>query len=286
MRLLYTISLYKLPEQFGWLWKTIYNPHDAFILHVDRKTPPPVYQKFREIVGEVGNVYWQKQRSVVWMGPGLVEVELEAIWIGLEKFKDFGYLVNLSGQDLQIRPREEIVEELRTGKDTNYVSMEPLSDLPFHIRRRPYLLTFQYGDRLLKTPLSRPVPRGLTIAWKGSWWHILSHAFCDWLVRSEKGEAYRRFLQNVQAPDELYFQNVLMDSPFNTTAGDRNRTFVKWSGTGGSPDTLTTREEDELIRGKMFFARKFDHNVDEEIQRRIANRVTGFVDAHDNGVMV
>ncbi|MEO1144094.1 MAG: beta-1,6-N-acetylglucosaminyltransferase [Cyanobacteria bacterium J06638_22] len=280
MKLLYTVSLYKKPEQFFWLWQTIYNRHDAFILHVDRKTPTDVYEKFREIAGEADNILWLERQSVVWMGPGLVEIELEAIRAGLEVFGDFNYLMNLSGQDLQLRPREEIVEELKDSYGANYVSMEPLGALPFHIRRRPHLLTFQYGQRLIKTPLPRLIPRELKIHWKGSWWHVLEREFCKWIVEAPKAQAYRRFLYYVQAPDELYFQNVLQDSPLAGTTADRNRTFVKWSGIGGSPNTLTMVDHESIIDSRMFFARKFDCDVDMRLVQLVVENVAKKVYAH------
>lgn len=274
MQLVYTITLYKQPEQFAWLWRVLYNRHDGFVLHVDRKTPDDVYRRFHEIAGDAPNIHWLTRQSVVWMGPGLVDVELQAIGAALQKFKDFDYLINLSGQDFPLRHRDDIVAELETRRGANYISMEALATLPFHIRRRPHLVTLQIGDRLIKTPLPRPIPSGLQIRWKGSWWHVLDREFCRWVAASPKASAYQRFLRHVQVPDELYFQNVIMDSPFAATVADRNRTFVKWSGQGGSPDTLGMADHDTLLRSSMFFARKFDATVDGEILQKLATSIS------------
>ncbi|MCB1884407.1 MAG: hypothetical protein KDG89_10505 [Geminicoccaceae bacterium] len=273
MRLAYSISAYKLPGQFRWLMDAIWHPDDVYAVHVDAKTPPEVLAAFEAAAAGRPNVRFIAREPVVWMGQGLVNAELRAIGELLRMAPDFGHLIALSGQDYPLKPRHEIAAALASTPDLNYVRLDPLRDLPFHVRRRPYLFSFEHGGRLVKTPLPRPIPRGLKIAWKGSWWRVLSRDFCAWLTDAPETKAYWRFLKNVQAPDELFFQNLLMASPFRDRVVPQGRHFVLWPGDSGSPLTLGTAHEAAMLASGQWYARKFDATVDADILARLAARI-------------
>ena len=38
------------PRQFSWLFKAIYNPHDYFSIHIDRRAAPETAQAFFDII--------------------------------------------------------------------------------------------------------------------------------------------------------------------------------------------------------------------------------------------
>lgn len=273
MRLAYSISGYKKPSQFRWLFDAVHDRRDLFAIHIDAKAPAEVYRGFVRIAGGWEGVSFIEREPVVWMGIGLVRAELRAIRQLLERSPPFDYLISLSAQDYPLVDRDTLVSALEQQPQRNWISCEPLRDLPFHIRRRPHLWAFERRGRLIKTPIPRPVPSSLTIAWKGSWWRVLSRNFCEWLVQSERSEAYLRFLAHVQAPDELFFQNLIMSSPFRETLAERNRHHVLWDGKSGSPQTLTMAHWHELIRSPCWFARKFDQDVDRMVLERLARRI-------------
>ena len=47
MQLAYAISGYKQPGQFRWLLAAIWDPRDVFAVHIDARTPEPVFAEFR-----------------------------------------------------------------------------------------------------------------------------------------------------------------------------------------------------------------------------------------------
>lgn len=273
MQLAYSISGYKLPRQFRWLLEAIWHEDDVFLVHVDARTPAATMRAFEEVAAGRDNVRFIARRKIVWMGMGLVQAELDAIAAAHRLAPDFDYLLSLSMQDYPLQPRSRIVAELEAAGGKNFISMEPLRDLPFHIRRRPHLLSFEWRDRLVKTPLPRLRPRDVAIDWKGSWWRVLSHDFCAWLLEAPETRRYAAFLRHVQAPDELFFQNLIMASPFRDRLADRNRHLVFWSGDGGSPDTITMAHRDKLESSPLWFARKFDETVDHDVLAWLAARI-------------
>jgi hypothetical protein len=277
MPLAYAISGYKQPGQFRWLLGAVWDPRDSYAVHIDARTPEPVYREFRRIAGERRNIWFVPRRPIVWMGAGLIDAWLDSVRLLLDRAPDFSHLVNLSMQDYPLRSREALLGELAAAPGLSYVSREPLAELPFHVRRRPWLWCFEGRDRLVRTPLPRLVPRCLRIAWKGSWWHVLTREAAAWLAHSAEAQRYLAFLRHTQAPDELFVQNALLDSPLAGRLADRNRHLVLWPGDSGSPYTLTMAHHDQLIISPMWFARKLDEAADRTLLEHLARRIGALV---------
>jgi len=280
MRLAYSISGYHLPRQFAWLMGAIRHADDLFVVHVDGRTAEPVFAELRAVAGEADNVVVIDRQPITWMGISLVEAELRAIRTALEVEPCFDYLISLSMQDYPLKSRAEIVAALEAAPGRDYLTFEPLAEQPFHMRRRPWLWSFEHRGRLVRTILPRPIPRDLPIRWKGPWWRILSRETCAWLAASPLTERYLGFLKNVQAPDEFFFQNLLMQGLGTARLADGYRHFIAWPGGSASPETLTMARADALAASPMWYARKFDERVDERILHFLANRIGAEVPAH------
>ena len=280
MRLAYSISGYKLPEQFAWLMAAIRHPDDLYVIHVDARTPAETFAAMREIAGTSANVVFIDRQPIAWMGISLVEAELRAITAALAARPEFDYLISLSMQDYPIKSRDAIVAELEAAPGRDYLTFERLREMPLHMRRRPYLWSFEREGRLVKTCLPRSVPRDIKLAWKGPWWRILSHATCAWLQSSPLTRRYLDFLRHTQTPDEFFFQNLILRAPFPDRLADSNRHFTAWSGTSASPETVTMAMADQLLASPMWYARKFDETVDRDVLELLANHIGAPLPAH------
>ena len=229
MRLAYSISGHKLPNQFAWLMSAIGHPDDLYVVHVDARTPPAIFAAMQVVASNTGKVVFIDRQPVTWMGISLVAAELRAIRAALAARPPFDYLISLSMQDYPLKSRAEIVAELAAAPDQDYVTFEKLAEQPFHMRRRPWLWSFEHKGRLRRTPLPRLTPRDVEIAWKGPWWRILSRETCAWLVASPLAERHLAFLKNVEGPDEFFFQNLLMQGRRTARLADGYRHFIRWS---------------------------------------------------------
>ena len=273
MRLAYSISGYHHPDQFAWLMSAIRHPHDLFVVHVDGRTADPVFAALREVAGTADNVIVIDRQPITWMGISLVEAELRAIRTALAARPGFDYLISLSMQDYPLKSRAEIVAALEAAPGRDYLTFEPLAEQPLHMRRRPWLWSFEHRGRLVRTIVPRLVPRDLQIVWKGPWWRILSRATCDWVATAPLTERYLAFLTNVQTPDEFFFQNLLMQGLGEGRFADGYRHFISWPGGSPSPETLTMAHADALSASPMWYARKFDERVDARILQLLASRI-------------
>jgi hypothetical protein len=280
MRLAYSISGYHQPNQFAWLMSAIRHADDHFVIHVDARAPEPVFAAMRRIAGDADNVVFIDRQPITWMGISLVETELRAIRAALAAKPGFDYLISLSMQDYPLKRRAEIVAELQAAPGLDYLTFEPLAEQPFHMRRRPWLWSFEHNGRLVRTIIPRLVPRDLEIAWKGPWWRILSRETCGWLATSPLTRRYLDFLKNVQTPDEFFFQNLVMQGLGRARLADGYRHFIAWPGGSPSPQTLTMAKAEALLASPMWYARKFDETVDAKILERLARRIGADLPAH------
>jgi hypothetical protein len=280
MRLAYSISGYHHPNQFAWLMSAVRHPDDLFVIHVDARTTEPVFAAMRQIAGDAANVVFIDRQPITWMGISLVETELRAIRAALAVTRGFDYLISLSMQDYPLKSRAEIVAELEAAPRLDYLTFEPLAEQPFHMRRRPWLWSFEHNGRLVRTIVPRLVPRDLEIAWKGPWWRVLSRETCAWITTSPLTRRYLAFLKNVQTPDEFFFQNLLMQGLGTARLANGYRHFIVWPGGSPSPETLTMAHAEALLASPMWYARKFDEAVDALILARLAQCIGADLPAH------
>lgn len=282
MKILFHITGYKCPEQFAWLYRAIYNQHDLFIIHVDKKSPKQVHAAFREITAEHANTHFLPSQSVIWGGTGLILAELSALEFGLWIDSEWRYLVNLSAQDYINASMDQIRHNLTENWPANFVMCIPLRETHWRIRKRTWFRHIEVGNQRHFTPIPRFPKGGVEIAWHGPWWHVLTREFCEWWVTSPKGEQYYHALENAGMPDELLVQNLINDSPYRSTLRSECKHEIVWRHPGESvsvtshPNVLTTEDLPTLESSKAFFARKFDSSIDCDVLKILAQRFNAF----------
>ena len=273
MRIAYQIGVHGKERQFKWLFDAIYNPHDLFVIHIDRKTPEAAARAMRETAGNRPNVYFSPQHSVIYSEWAMCEMELDAIRYLCENHKDWQYFINLTGHDYPLKARDQIVTELSKNPRQNFVQIIPLDTLPPYFRRRINWYCFRFGDRLIRTPLPHFVPRNIRVEWHGSGSHIITREFCEWLSKADAAQDCVRFLRHVKVPNEFLMQTLIMNSPFVGILSTSYKRYIRWGNHVPHPVTMTMAHHDELIACDDLFARKFDENVDSAILYALARHI-------------
>jgi hypothetical protein len=83
------------------------------------------------------------------------------------------------------------------------------------------------------------------------------------------------FFRFCHAPDELFFQTILMNSPFRDRTADYLR-YIDWSKTKIHPRFLDTDEDLERLRvSQALFARKIDVATSPVFVERIDRELRG-----------
>jgi hypothetical protein len=112
MKIAFFIAAHRLERQFDWLFKSIWNEEDIFLVHICAAASDDFVREVRRVTKHCSNVYFLPRIPITWGGWSLVETNLAAIRFLCSMPKEWNYFINLSGQDYLIRPLQELREFL------------------------------------------------------------------------------------------------------------------------------------------------------------------------------
>lgn len=259
MRVGYIILAHHKPRQLDRLVRALRAESDGPIfIHVDRRAPQILAQA-DDILRGVPDVTLRSVHKVSWGGFGIVAAALEGL-SHLLADPSVGHIQHLSGQDYPIKPVRAFEAMVQAAPDTSFMECQalPRSDWPpdggiYRVRHR-YL---KCGVRPIRLPMRRQLPPGITFYGGSAFWCLTrAHAACA--LASE----LREFFRHAFVSDELFFQTVLMNSPWRGAIKDGPMCYTSWSGNARSPKTLGQQDLEALMRTPHFFARKFDGDID------------------------
>lgn len=252
-----------------------------FYIHVDLKTKLP---------GNYSTLAKRKQVTLIkriatsWGGFSLAQVTLNALYEVKSSGIDFKAISLLSGQDYPIKSNAEIDHFL---ENSEYGVFMDYFTLP-NYRRWESGGTYRYQkyffgiDRislvcsqmmnLLSTYIpafARKLPPNLVPYCGSQWWTIDMYAL-DYIIEFiRKHPDYVEFHKFTFAPDELFFQIILLnsqDKQLKQRICKDNLRYIKWENLENAhPEVLTPRDLTDLGRANSLFARKFEGIADETI---------------------
>lgn len=270
----YFITAHRNAGQLEVLIDLLANPVDLVLLHVDAKADAAVHDVVQRR-RHAPNLRVLRSRSVSWGGWSLAQVLLDAMAELCVEGLDWDYLINMSGQDMPLRPARELRAFLDANDGANFINWARIDDLaqPLKgvVRRRYQWLRIELagGPQRLPVPMA-PIHRG-RVKYYGSQWVMLSRAFCDWAARVSPRDGGYETLRFTFAPDELLIQQMIMASPFRDTLVKDNKRFAQFGGLS-HPRVLKLADLPELDDSGALFARKFDPAVDAEVISALSAR--------------
>ena len=139
-------------------------------------------------------------------------------------------------------------------------------ETPKYIREKKWreeaLLLF--FSRIL--PHKRKIPQNFEIYGGKTWWSITKDC-AEYIANYAKvNKKFNNFFKYTLIPDEMYFQTLLLNSPYkNKIENNFMREVELEGGDGTHPIFFTSSHFERLKNTKSLFARKFDTNIDSEI---------------------
>lgn len=115
----YSILVYKSPEQFEILLRSIYRPQNIYCVHVDRKTVENVFNEFSCILRCFPNVKMASKRIEVNWGKLSVLLPDLICMKDLLSIPKWKYFINLTGQEFPLRTNYELVKILQILNGSN-----------------------------------------------------------------------------------------------------------------------------------------------------------------------
>jgi hypothetical protein len=301
-RVVYFIASHVHPEQVVRLVRACRSgsPSSRVLLHHDYNVS---YLDPQTVMG-FGNVDVLAAKCAVhWGGFGTCALVLRCLrW--LLDHHEFDWVVHLSGQDYPLRPLADIENELAQSVHDGYLLADPVEDREWDVGPARYL--YQYykvprvrGWRTLrhwvnrheaawlaagKLPLARVVRtqksfrlgirsirgpfRDGARCYKGSSWWTLNRRSVEYMIQqAEQNPGLIRYYRRVGfAPNESFFQTILLNNPTLKLVADDHRRFIRWSHPEtGHPDLLISADLSEMTTSGKDFARKIDSRKDPRI---------------------
>lgn len=270
MRLAYLILCHKDPDQINRLVNALLDGDTDIYIHVDAKS------NIASQITAWPSVFIIEQRvDTRWGTVSQIHSMLALITAAVMSGLQYDYLSLISGQDYPIQSQASFRNFLRDNYGKEFMEHYTLPNkqlsyeggigrvryrwidflterrsLPFRIVRNIYLHTF---GRMLRRSLD-----DLPVLYGGSNWFSITGHFARYTLHYlESNPAYLRRFDHTGCADEIFFQTLMMNSPFARNVVNNNLRYVKWSN-GSSPDILTASDYDNIVSSGRYFARKVD----------------------------
>lgn len=279
----YFILVHRYPNQFKRLFKSIYDPQNQYLIHVDKKAAKNLYKEIQTFLSDYSNTYLLKSQNVVWGGYSMVDVELKGIKKLLKISKKWDFFINLSGQDFPLKPQSFIKDFLKANKGKDFIKiLDQKIDRPNTLNRiQNYFVENTNG--FSGKPIKRAYLANVT-PYIGGQWKILSRNCCEFITSSPKVAKFRKFYKNTLIPDEGFFQTVFKNTNYKGSIIDDDKRAIIWIPDLGlmvkqknlittdsliasgkiklRPKTFTINDRQFLLNSQALFARKFDETID------------------------
>ncbi len=282
--IVYCILPHKEPERVIRLINRLQTPSDHIYVHLGTDIGKEKIADWTRLITrncKNKNVKIVSEFFCSWGSFGIVDAMLSAM--RYYENANYDYFINLSGECYPLKPSEIIKKELhlQTSAFIEVFRMPFCGWLPFggmeRIQNRWYFTQrVRYPNvSLFSIPrLRKKLPNDLE-PFGGSAWFCLPKQIVNYVTAYIKQNPdVRRFFSHVLIPDEIFFQTILMNSPFRTRIENDNKRYIDWTAADPRhPKILKTEDFEKLKNSGKLFARKFDHKVDKEILDRIDKEI-------------
>ncbi len=145
--------VYKDIEQFERLLRVIYRPQNYYCIHVDKKSYYLYYQAVKAITACFQNVFLSSKRIPVnWGHMSVLDADLYCMK-DLLRYKNWKYLINLTGQEFPLKTNADIVQILTALNGSNSIKLNP--------PKRYRLKYFHHNGNRTKELRKDPLPEGI-----------------------------------------------------------------------------------------------------------------------------
>lgn len=264
----YLILVHRLPKQFKRLFKSIYNPNNYYLIHIDKKASKDLQKEVTNFISDFENTFILESESIVWWWYSMVNVELNGIKKLLNLWLNWDFFINLSWQDFPLKTQKEINNFLFENKDNNYIKVSnQIVERPDTMNRiqNYFIDNWNYVYEVSNEKrdfLKDTIPY---IWWQ---WMILNRNCCEFICNSLETKKFTDYYINTLIPDESFFQTLLMNTSFDWNIINDDKRAIIWVNDGDiklRPKTFKKEDINFLSLKNNLFARKFDDNEDSEI---------------------
>lgn len=270
-RMAYAIQCHKNADQVNRLINILQDEDVDFFIHVDKKS-----NIIEEIVSRE-NIYIVKERvNVIWGNFSQIEATMR-LFKKIREVGEYSRIHLISGQDFPIKSREYIKTFFKDNS-AQYIQYRKLpNDWAYEgmNRVKVYYPSIMFKNKIVKKFIG--IYEGFVMKneifqrkggiynfYGGSSWFSLTGDCLEYIISYvDRNPSYYRFFKNTLCGDEIFFQTILVNSPFKNTLVNDNKRYIKWKQGDSSPNILTLSDYIALKESDKIWARKFDIQYEE-----------------------
>jgi hypothetical protein len=290
MQLAYIISAYKSAGQLIRLIQRLNTDSTCFFVHVDRKTDEHIYREILAGLSGLSNIHFLKRHECNWGDFGHVAASLEGITEILRRGISFDYAILLTGQDYPIKSNRNIISFFDDHREKLFLEFFPLPTNNWQNRgisgglerieawhwrllKRHFYFPTQRSFRI-----KRQFPKGFRPFGGSSYWCLPRNCIEYIYELTQQNRPFVDFFKYVDVPDEIFFQTIVLNSPFERMVVNDNLRYIDWQDPdAGGPAILRKSDFARLFSSSKLFARKFDVKVDAEVLDLIDFEILGCI---------
>jgi hypothetical protein len=262
MKIAYVITAHKDASQLRRLLNSIYWPGNTYVIHIDSKAPPEVHEIAKEFASTHALSAVIPSDKIIWGSWRLARVQILGLERALTLSNDWGYVLNLTGQDYPLKAQPELAAILEQGDTTkSYMEVLPFKNASADPKKRLEHWWLPWRGKMHK--FWRRTWPSFEVYWGSNQWAFTRQA-AEFVARSEVSKHMQRTFRFSLCADELIFQNIMMHGPMRDTIIAEPMRKIIWNG-GWHPKVFTLADREELLGAKEWFGRKFDQAVDSQI---------------------
>jgi hypothetical protein len=251
-----------------------------FYIHIDKKTRAS-NEEIEKLKNYKNVKYVSQEYTVNW---GSINIVKSTLLLSKEALKnqDVEYIHLISGQDYPVKTPKEIKKILIKNNGTEFLSNFELPSKKWVNGGMDRIDYFNFYDLLnAKVKIEGLIIIILMFIQKklnffkrsrkylppklygGSGWWTLTHPCLKYVIDYvENNPYYLKRFKYTFASDEIFFQTIIMNSPFAKKVINTDLRYVDWNSRNGSmPAFLDESDYDKIVDSEYIFARKFDPKI-------------------------
>jgi hypothetical protein len=274
----FLIQAHKDLDQLNALVEQLRDDDFRVYVNLDRKCaldPAAVHPSARLVQDRV-DVHWGTFSQVQAVLNSLAQIVAEVA--------DFDKVIFLSAQDFPLLSNARLKEAL-----ARHAHHELLDTVAIGTEAGQWAAGYRYqyfyrddGPRLLRTAcrianramratgITRRLPGGMRPYGGSSWWALSRACVQDILARVARDPGLVRFFRRCACPDEIFFQTLVMNSPFAPRVLGQNFRYVQWPEHGArNPKILDEGDFERIAASRAHFCRKIDSEASAALLPRL-----------------
>lgn len=265
MKQVFLIHAHKDLAQLNALLARLCDPDFVLYVHLDRK-----WQVDEEQVERRAHQI-RPRLDVRWGAYSQVQATLASLRQVLANEPAFDKLCFLSAQDYPVLSNADLKRELAAHAGLELIDTVPIGPQGWPAAYRyqyfyregsalPLRLACALANRALRLARrTRRFPAGLHPYGGSTWWALSRPCLAELLVRIDLRPELARFFRTVLCPDEMFFQTLVMASPFAPRVVGRNYRYVQWpAGSARNPQVLADADFERIRSSGAHFCRKLE----------------------------